>query len=157
MRNFVVKSSSSGTKTNDNSSKASHQVTASAKSQSPPTPFVPQCLAVLDSLCKIKSASDFMVPVDVVGYTNHVPHPMDLSTVREKLTGGKYGNAAEFAKDVRRVFGNCLRYNFQICEKFREARQNTAHFRGAAKACLAKFETEWLKAYPVNSPSPVSV
>ena len=44
-------------------------------------------------------------------YHDIISHPMDLSTVRNKLDSGEYHNKNEFAADVRLMFDNCYKYN----------------------------------------------
>ncbi len=44
-------------------------------------------------------------------YHDIIKTPMDLGTVKSRLDARKYGNAGEFAKDVRTIFTNCYTYN----------------------------------------------
>ncbi|XP_041861530.1 bromodomain testis-specific protein [Melanotaenia boesemani] len=58
----------------------------------------------------------FYTPVDSVAlglhdYHDIIQQPMDLSTIRKKMDQGEYGDAKEFAADVRLMFSNCYRYN----------------------------------------------
>lgn len=55
-----------------------------------------------------KPIADKMVVDD---YRAKIPHPMDIGTMTTKLERGEYSSPYEFIRDVRRVFGNCLRYN----------------------------------------------
>lgn len=58
----------------------------------------------------------FLQPVDPVAlniphYRQVVKHPMDLSTMTQKLKQGQYGKAAEFKKDFDLMINNCLIFN----------------------------------------------
>ncbi|KAK4506882.1 hypothetical protein PRZ48_000615 [Zasmidium cellare] len=62
--------------------------------------------------------SVFMHPVDPVAlniphYRQVVKHPMDLSTMTQKLKQGQYGKAVEFKKDFDLMIQNCLIFNPQ--------------------------------------------
>lgn len=114
-----------------------------------------KCQMILSTLTQMKNASDFSSPVTIPAYAIRIPHPMDYSTVRTKLSSGQYIDiTTEFARDIRRIFANCLRFQFEISEVYKDktVRQSTAHFRGAAKNSLAKFESEWNKVFPTMAP-----
>ncbi|TRY74296.1 hypothetical protein DNTS_028726 [Danionella cerebrum] len=54
------------------------------------------------------------VDVDALGlhdYLDIIKHPMDLSTIKDKLENKHYRDAQEFASDVRLMFSNCYKYN----------------------------------------------
>nr|XP_046248326.1 bromodomain testis-specific protein isoform X2 [Scatophagus argus] len=58
----------------------------------------------------------FYAPVDAVAlglhdYHDIIKQPMDLSTIRNKMDEREYGNAKQFAADVRLMFSNCYKYN----------------------------------------------
>lgn len=58
----------------------------------------------------------FLEPVDPVAmdcpnYFDVVKHPMDLSTIQNKLNNGDYETALDFEKDIRLVFTNCFTFN----------------------------------------------
>lgn len=62
--------------------------------------------------------SVFLQPVDPVAlniphYRQVVKHPMDLSTMTQKLKQGQYGKASEFKKDFELMVQNCLVFNPQ--------------------------------------------
>jgi bromodomain-containing factor 1 len=77
------------------------------------------CEEVLSELLKAKHhniSGPFLQPVDPValGIPNYfavIKKPMDLSTIQKKLKEGAYGNAADFEKDVRQMFKNCVLFN----------------------------------------------
>lgn len=77
------------------------------------------CDHILDELRGPKYATTnhvFMYPVDPVAlnipnYRSIVKHPMDMSTMSQKLKGGQYSNATEFKKDFDLIIENCLAFN----------------------------------------------
>jgi len=99
----------------------------------PGTPSLTQaqhkfCLSTLRNLKKSKDARPFMYPVDIVAmniphYPEIVTHPMDLSTIEDKLNSSnpakpdpnpekpRYYTADQFIADVRLVFSNCIKFN----------------------------------------------
>ncbi|XP_062029109.1 transcription factor GTE10-like isoform X2 [Rosa rugosa] len=75
-----------------------------------------QCEGVLNLLMKHAYAWVFKHPVDVVklnipDYFTVIKHPMDLGTVKSKMTSGGYSNPLSFAADVRLTFSNAMTYN----------------------------------------------
>ncbi|KAM5571730.1 hypothetical protein ABKV19_012027 [Rosa sericea] len=75
-----------------------------------------QCEGVLNLLMKHTYAWVFKHPVDVVklnipDYFTVIKHPMDLGTVKSKMTSGGYSNPLSFAADVRLTFSNAMTYN----------------------------------------------
>ncbi|EPS67854.1 hypothetical protein M569_06920 [Genlisea aurea] len=74
------------------------------------------CSTLLQRLMKHKFSWVFNTPVDVMGmglldYYDIIKHPMDLGTIKTKLSEGVYNSPREFADDVRLVFNNALTYN----------------------------------------------
>ena len=77
------------------------------------------CQHVIDELMKPKYqtiAFPFMQAVDPIAqniptYHKIIKNPMDLGTVRSKLTQGQYENAKEFETDIRLIFQNCYKFN----------------------------------------------
>lgn len=58
----------------------------------------------------------FQMPVDPVAlniphYRQVIKHPMDMSTMAQKLKQGEYGKASEFQKDFHLMIENCLIFN----------------------------------------------
>uniref|UniRef100_A0A1J3GCW9 Transcription factor GTE9 n=1 Tax=Noccaea caerulescens TaxID=107243 RepID=A0A1J3GCW9_NOCCA len=75
-----------------------------------------QCEALLKRLMTHQYGWVFNTPVDVVklnimDYLTIIKHPMDLGTVKNKLTSGTYSCPSEFAADVRLTFSNAMTYN----------------------------------------------
>ena len=59
--------------------------------------------------------------------------------IRINLEDKTYSSPNDFALDMRRVVGNCLRYNYT---------KASANLRSEAKKYLAKFESEFSKSFP---------
>lgn len=74
------------------------------------------CGNLLDKLMKHKYGWVFNKPVDVKGLGLHdyytiIKHPMDLGTVKNKLSKHMYKSPIAFAEDVRLTFDNAMLYN----------------------------------------------
>lgn len=107
-----------------------------------------QCLKVIAGLKRRKSKEIiwFLQPVSDKGivddYRAKIKNAMDLGTMTIKLEKNEYRDLNEFVLDLRRVFGNCLRYNTSIKDSFRTlgmdmlmtAEQLMAHFIGEAES-----------------------
>ncbi|KAJ4786594.1 Transcription factor GTE8 [Rhynchospora pubera] len=75
-----------------------------------------QCETLLKRLMAHQYAWVFNTPVDVVklnipDYFQVIKQPMDLGTVKEKLSSGSYTTPLGFASDVRLTFSNAMTYN----------------------------------------------
>lgn len=75
-----------------------------------------QCETLLKRVMAHQFAYPFKSPVDVVelkipDYFTIIKHPMDLGTIKKKLTSGSYSSPLEFAADVRLTFSNAMTYN----------------------------------------------
>jgi bromodomain-containing factor 1 len=77
------------------------------------------CEHILDEFRKPKYdrfAAPFRIPVDPVAlnipqYFSVIKHPMDVSTITQKLKGGQYASAEEFRNDFELMFTNCFKFN----------------------------------------------
>ncbi|RZC17333.1 Transcription factor GTE10 isoform B [Glycine soja] len=74
------------------------------------------CENVLNRLMSHQFGWVFNTPVDVVklnipDYFTVIKHPMDLGTVKKRITSGEYSNPMDFAADVRLTFENAMFYN----------------------------------------------
>lgn len=84
-----------------------------------------QCYKILSGLKrrKSKSISWFMHPVSdkniVLDYKAKIPHPISVSQIQNKLDKNEYSHIAQFVLDLRRIFGNCYRYNTSIKDRLR--------------------------------------
>lgn len=75
-----------------------------------------QCENLLKKLLSHQHAGVFNEPVDIVklnipDYFTVIKHPMDLGTIKKRLTSGAYSSPLEFLADVRLTFSNALTYN----------------------------------------------
>lgn len=74
-------------------------------------------LPILDKLYNTEPAGEpFRKPVDVVkygcyDYYLYVKHPIDLSTIRQKLTNHEYKDAWRFVADIQLMFDNAYLFN----------------------------------------------
>ena len=96
---------------------------------------------VLERMMKHRDAATFLLPVDQLwpieslpGYFDVVKKPMDLGTVKSRLTEGYYGeNPDSMASDVRLVFSNCMTYNGPDSDFHQAAARMSALFEQAFK------------------------
>lgn len=75
-----------------------------------------KCSALLSKLMKHKFGWVFNKPVDPVAlglhdYLTIIKHPMDLGTIKTRLSMNWYKSPREFAEDVRLTFQNAMTYN----------------------------------------------
>lgn len=67
-------------------------------------------------LKKQPEAGDFLLPVDYKGlnipwYPTIVKHPMDLTTIQQRIASKKYGKLQEVLKDLQLIWKNCKKVN----------------------------------------------
>ncbi|KAK7302220.1 hypothetical protein RJT34_13104 [Clitoria ternatea] len=121
-----------------------------AKPAAPVTSYatlMKSCETLLNRLMTHQFGWVFNTPVDVVklkipDYFTVIKHPMDLGTVKSRLTSGEYSNPVDFAVDVRLTFKNAMTYN---------PPGNDVHIM--ADTLSKFFETRWKvieKKLPVN-------
>ncbi|KAL5989568.1 hypothetical protein ACLOJK_010461 [Asimina triloba] len=75
-----------------------------------------ECAALLSKLMKHSYGWVFNKPVDVKGlglhdYFSIIKHPMDLGTIKSRLSKNRYKSPRAFAEDVRLTFRNAMTYN----------------------------------------------
>ncbi|KAJ6728230.1 hypothetical protein OIU74_006310 [Salix koriyanagi] len=78
--------------------------------------LVKESRELLEKLMKHQYGWVFNVPVDVKrlklhDYLKIIKHPMDLGTVKRRLSKNWYKTPEEFAGDVRLTFNNAMKYN----------------------------------------------
>ena len=78
--------------------------------------YLKNCSSLLEKLMKHKHGWVFNTPVDVERLGLHdyfiiISHPMDLGTVKSRLSKNWYKSPKEFAEDVRLTFRNAMTYN----------------------------------------------
>ena len=91
------------------------------RKQECPTKALIFCQRVLHEMMDQKHSrlnQPFLQPVDPVTwnaptYFQVIKHPMDLSTIQQKLAAGDYKDAEEFVKDMCLMFNNCKRFNWE--------------------------------------------
>jgi len=106
-----------------------------------------RCADILMRLRRSKKSVWFNSPVDVEGLKLHdyraiIRSPMDLGTVKQNLTAGRYPSHEAFAGDVRLTFNNALRYNPPDHHVHRYAGNLLASFEGMYKEAVSWFEQQ---------------
>ncbi|UJR10106.1 hypothetical protein I4U23_014328 [Adineta vaga] len=81
------------------------------------------------------------VPADCIGYHKIITRPMDLRTIKEKISS--YTNMDEFLADVHLMFQNCSTFNRPESEI------------GKSGRTLNKSVEEWLEKYGLQSQIPI--
>ncbi|KAH0785513.1 Bromodomain containing protein [Histomonas meleagridis] len=74
------------------------------------------CLKLLNDLHKMPITAPFRAPVDPIRdnaprYLEIITHPMDLGTMKKKLTRGEYTTVKEFVADIQLICDNAKKYN----------------------------------------------
>ena len=74
--------------------------------------------------------------LQLLDYPEIIQKPMDLSTVKENLLGGKYGTYEDAFNDIQLIWDNCKLYNmmgseiYRICERMEKiAKRQIQKFR----------------------------
>uniref|UniRef100_A0A6N2LVU4 Bromo domain-containing protein n=1 Tax=Salix viminalis TaxID=40686 RepID=A0A6N2LVU4_SALVM len=121
------------------------------------------CSALLDKLMKHKHGWVFNTPVDVTGLGLHdyftiIKHPMDLGTVKSRLTKNWYKSPEEFAEDVRLTFHNAMTYNPEGQDVHVMAEQLLDIFETKWSVIKSDYDHEmrFAASYEVGIPTPTS-
>uniref|UniRef100_A0A3B5AA85 Bromodomain containing 1 n=1 Tax=Stegastes partitus TaxID=144197 RepID=A0A3B5AA85_9TELE len=88
------------------------------------TPFSILLRALLDQLQAKDQARIFTQPVDVdevPDYLDHIKHPMDFSTMRQRIDAQTYNNFEQFESDFNLIIDNCMKYNSKDTYFYRAA------------------------------------
>lgn len=90
-------------------------------------------LASLRAVKRLRDASPFLVPVDIVRfniptYFDYVKKPMDLSTMERKVSIGAYRSVEDFYADMDLIVSNCVAFNGPQTEISQMARNMKASF-----------------------------
>ncbi|KAG1363392.1 transcription factor GTE9 [Cocos nucifera] len=126
--------------------------------------LIKQCEALLKRLMAHQHAWVFNTPVDVVklnipDYFQVIKRPMDLGTIKSKISSGVYSSLWDFVSDVRLTFTNAMTYNpsgndvhimADVMSKFFETRWKPIEKKLAAADAAVKREREAAK--PVLQP-----
>nr|XP_042900539.1 bromodomain and WD repeat-containing protein 3 [Parasteatoda tepidariorum] len=73
-----------------------------------------QCMSLLNTMFEWNDSTPFRYPVNLNDYPNYrdiIDCPMDLSTVRDRLSNNYYSSPTGLCKDVRLIFQNSRTYN----------------------------------------------
>ncbi|XP_042010812.1 transcription factor GTE4-like isoform X2 [Salvia splendens] len=121
------------------------------------------CNALLERLMKHKHAWVFNKPVDAVALGLHdyfeiIRNPMDLGTVKGRLTQNWYKSPMEFAEDVVLTFQNAMTYNPKGQDVYVMAEQLCKLFEDKWAPIEAGYKREMNLAaeYDVGPPTPTS-
>ncbi|KAA8523979.1 hypothetical protein F0562_010590 [Nyssa sinensis] len=106
------------------------------------------CSNLLTKLMKHKHAWVFNVPVDARAlglhdYHDIIKHPMDLGTVKSRLTKNWYKSPREFAEDVRLTFLNAMTYNPKGQDVHVMAEQLLKTFEEKWAVMEAEYNLDW--------------
>lgn len=87
---------------------------------------MPKLVDILKHLQGKPEAFYFNQPVDPVAlqiphYVNIIKHPMDFSTIADKLSSERYNSQDDFGADVRLVFDNAVTFNVMTNDPVRGA------------------------------------
>uniref|UniRef100_A0A3Q3GUR7 Bromodomain containing 1a n=1 Tax=Labrus bergylta TaxID=56723 RepID=A0A3Q3GUR7_9LABR len=88
------------------------------------TPFSILLRALLDQLQSKDQAKIFTQPVDVSevpDYLDHIKHPMDFSSMRQRIDAQGYNNLEQFESDFNLIVDNCMKYNSKDTYFYRAA------------------------------------
>ncbi|KAL7370455.1 hypothetical protein ABVT39_001048 [Epinephelus coioides] len=88
------------------------------------SPFSILLRALLDQLQTKDQAKIFTQPVDVnevPDYLDHIKHPMDFSTMRQRIDAQAYNNFEQFESDFNLIVDNCMKYNSKDTYFYRAA------------------------------------
>lgn len=94
------------------------------------------CANVLRGLKRHRDASPFAKPVDPIAlgipeYRTIIKHPMDLSTISQKLETSAYTLASQFVSDVHLMLSNCFTFNAEGTQVHTMGRNLEKYFEGA--------------------------
>ncbi|XAR51449.1 hypothetical protein NMG60_11006081 [Bertholletia excelsa] len=106
-----------------------------------------RCGQILGKLMKHKHGWVFNKPVDVVGLGLHdyhqiIKHPMDLGTVKMRLSRKEYRSPLDFASDVRLTFNNAMTYNPKGQDVYTMAETLLALFEQMFNTVYKRYEAE---------------
>lgn len=121
------------------------------------------CYNLLSRLMKHKYAWVFNKPVDAKALGLHDYHvvikqPMDLGTVKSRLSKNWYKSPREFAEDVRLTFRNAMTYNPKGQDVHIMAEELSKIFEEKWVAIESEYNTDWRYelVHDVNLPTPTS-
>ena len=88
---------------------------------------------MLSNCWKLKGGFWFHEPVDpvkynIMDYFDIITNPMDLGTVKKKLNHNAYEKAQDFVDDMRLIWQNCYKYNGEVHDISKCAREVETSF-----------------------------
>lgn len=106
------------------------------------------CSSLLQRLMKHKHGWVFNEPVNVKAlglhdYHDIIKHPMDLGTIKTRLSQNWYKSPMEFAEDVRLVFRNAMTYNPRGQDVHVMAEQLSEIFEERWAVIEAEYNSNW--------------
>jgi hypothetical protein len=113
--------------------------------------FVPRCSSILNSIVVLDKNFLFKEPVnteDLPDYAHRIDNPMDFSTLQTMLMNRTIDSPNRFALYCRRIFANCLRYNYQLGGEFVTGVKS---IRAQAELVLFGFEELWASQFPTGN------
>ncbi|XVF08748.1 hypothetical protein REPUB_Repub07fG0029700 [Reevesia pubescens] len=122
-----------------------------------------QCETLLNCLMQHNFGWAFNNPVDVVklnipDYFTVIKHPMDLGTVKKRISSGQYSSPLDFAADVRLTFSNAMTYNPRGNDFYHMAKTISKYFEVRWKAIEKKLPvTMDVDAVPSTAAAPIEV
>ncbi|XP_055801144.1 transcription factor GTE4-like isoform X2 [Solanum dulcamara] len=107
-----------------------------------------RCTTLLQRLIKHKHGWVFKEPVNVEAlglhdYHDIIKHPMDLGTIKARLSQNWYKSPREFAEDVRLVFHNAMTYNPKGHDVHVMSEQLSKIFEDRWAVIDAEFNPDW--------------
>jgi hypothetical protein len=110
---------------------------------------VARCLRVLDSLQSYRISSMFAQPIDperdnVPTYLQIIRHPMDLGTVRKKLSAGQYQTIRQWKEDVDLIWANSYQFNGRASLVCTLAKQLQQLFRDLTETLTDDPVSDWV-------------
>lgn len=121
-----------------------------------------KCGQILTKLMKHKHGWVFNVPVDAAAmklydYHNIINNPMDLGTIKLKLSKNEYESPLAFASDVRLTFHNAMVYNGRGSDVFAMAERLLLLFEDMFNSTDQKFSVNEAKQQILSDIVPISV
>ena len=110
-----------------------------------------KCLEITNKLFRMELCRPFKDKVDPVrdgalDYFQVVKKPMDLTTIRKKLTGNDYKSSDAWASDVRQVWTNAMLYNKEGTLLYIIAQEMEIWFRRKYDTMPRNKDEEWMAA-----------
>ena len=106
------------------------------------------CLSILDKLYLKPTSRPFQTPLvndeGIISQNNVIQQPMDLETVRNKVTKDKYQTIKDFSDDVRLIWYNAQSYYPQDHPLTLMAADLSTWFEGKLKNYPVTAEDKWL-------------